>query len=204
MNRFDFFNYYDIRVKLGDGSKSVSMICEEYDPKDFMVIFADPEKLKPIINKHNAGRPASYLTPKAMNAWGGLRAARIDSRKQESVPSPASMNSSLPMAVIDFVIAKNKIFCRFTNGVTRCSELIRQCAEFIPIQTNTKCAELAYQMVGSKIAPIPATAFLVPEEIHLEYLRKFPPINGRTRRAHAVKRLQEWVFKKNPITDFHL
>lgn len=213
-----YYKAYDIRIKLGDGKKSISMTLPDTGAKEKFVVFADPQKLKIIINSHyQEHNHFPYLRGKAEGSWESVRSARIDKRLEDSVPLPSPYFRGLNMPQMCFWLEERNICGSFDDGVNRSAWLIRQQAEFIPILTTEKAASLAYDLIGNGHEPLPAKTFFVPTDVEEACLKQFFLVDSFTeehkikkqqqnRRRDAITRLRKRCFAQHPLqeSDFHL
>jgi len=158
MNKFPYIHYRNfsdgretILVRLSRGRRILMMIREDWRLDTDLVIFANPQKLAPVMDEINAVEEPSRLEYLNARARVGIEAARTNAR----VISP------MPMGVA--LLVRGKI--RFEDGIGRTSELINQQAEFVPLQVSRQHVHNLQSMIGmDDMPPQPVTSYIIPRK----------------------------------------
>lgn len=160
------FDRETIPVYLTEAGFTILMVVRSDQPvEECTVVFADPQKLKPYMDKINAREHPAYLDYKHTEAKKGLALAR---KPNNDYPAYGEF-SSLPMGMINCSRYEDgTIHVGFIDGITRTTELIIQGAEFVPLQINTDKAKLLQELVGGNLPPRLASDYIVPPEIQRE------------------------------------
>lgn len=141
-----------IQVPLRNGD-IVYMCAESRNGDKSVILFSDPAKLAPFMDRINAGEHREWLENKHQKAQNGLKTAQ----KQAKHFSPLPVGS-----VGCFLDGK----LRFDDGITRTTELIYQGADFIPLEMDVQTSKKLRDILGINEMPIRRTAeFTIPNPL---------------------------------------
>jgi hypothetical protein len=181
-----------IPVPLGNGEKAVVMVVDAHSSHDStdMVVFAEPFKLHPYMDKINEKSDAAYLRGKHIHAKKGLLEAQKDSSELVGRVFPSELDNPLPMArVYCFSLGGEPPRIEFSDGITRTTELIFQQAQFVPLQATDREASLLHSLVGGERMPQAVSSFIRPWEETMELMREAYDHRVTRHQAHDPKPL---------------
>jgi plasmid fertility inhibition factor len=192
------FSVKGIRVELKTTGYAILMRPNYYSEMvdDQVVVYADPKKLKPFMQKILKENPVWYGANglKRASARRGLLAAKTEVTEPYAILLPEGNPLPMPLAgarerpKIKFDMKpvherKKNFFQRFlpqpsvqfgfTNGITRTFELLAQGAEFVPLETNRKEAAFFHQLVGGTKEPESVRNYTVPASVREETERSY-------------------------------
>ena len=152
------FRFEEIQVRLADSRRIAMVIRRDHSPDDYVVVFADREKLRPLIVRVAALLYPTHFAFKIRDARQGIASAVIPSGN-----FPFSENP-LPMAIVgpDY---RDGIGISFGDGVTRTHELVNMGADFIPLQAEVERAQYIQDLVGGSRPYEMASRYVVAPDV---------------------------------------
>ena len=169
------FDREPIYVRLRESDYTIAVVIrDDFSADETTVVFADPEKLEPIMHRINEEFPPS--TGKQRSAEQGLLAALVVPSDSFSPPE-----NPLPMAKVNFndFNQTHALQMSVTDGIARTTEMLTQGAEFVPLQVRNSESMALHKAVGGALPPVPATHYVVPPDIRMgrvnAYYRSIDP-----------------------------
>lgn len=146
------------------------MMVVRDDYPDHMIVFADAEKLRPVVDALQSGEDATYLAAKRGEALDGFAEA---ARGADTCTIPGPNENPLPAAVVSHRGGSEPL--AFTDGLTRTALLIEFGANMVPLQASPRDAHALHRLFGGTRPPEPVRAFVVGHDRRRDLISNYRP-----------------------------
>lgn len=146
------------------------MMVVRDDYPDHMIVFADAEKLRPVIDALQSHETPDYLAGKRRDALDGFAEA---SRGAVGCTIPGPKENPLPVAVVNLGTHAERV--AFTDGLTRTALLIELGANIVPLQAPAREAHALHRLFGGKRSVEPVSLFVVGGDRQRELISSYDP-----------------------------
>lgn len=163
------FDHFAIAVELREAPHKIMMVIRDEYP-DHAIVFADAEKLRPVIDALQSIEAPDYLAGKRREALDGFAEA---ARGADTCTIPGPQENPLPVAVVNLGIDAKPV--AFTDGITRTALLIELGANIVPLQAPTRDAHALHRLFGGKRPVEPVSGFLVGEDKRRDLISSYCP-----------------------------